>query len=264
MMHLSLAAVTLTFVYSALFGNFCQAFVIDTRASCQTQRVRNYGSASSSTTRHVIPPEIMEEVGTARGQFFLWFFGSSGGGGIALSSFPRMYEQVAYIQSLKGVGPSLGGDTLGISPLCGYPQDIAVKDVEKVANSKLTIDQMVEKFPQEGNYLASKGYITFSAFEQANEGCNPLAIRAVFDTFSQSTNISDPRVAQEKLNLYKQDPFAINGALFKAKVTGFSAVFTLLVLLGLAESIAFGHAKDGWFHDWTWSDGILNIPDFWI
>lgn len=264
MMQTSLPAVTTIFAYYVLFCNCCQAFVLDTKTSSQQQRIRNYGSASSPTIRRVIPPEILGDVESARGQFFLWFFGSSGGGGVALSSFPRMYKQVADIQSLKGVGPSLGGDTLGLSPLCGYPQDIAIKDIEKVVNNKMTVEEIVEKFPQVDNYLASKGYVTYKAFEQANSGCNPLAIRAVFDTFSQSTNVSDPRIAQQKLDLYKEDVFAINGALFKSKVTGFSAILTLLFLLGVAESIVLGHARDGWFHDWKLSDGILNIPDFWI
>uniref|UniRef100_A0A7S4ENU5 Uncharacterized protein n=1 Tax=Pseudo-nitzschia australis TaxID=44445 RepID=A0A7S4ENU5_9STRA len=264
MTQLSLGAVTIIFACCVLFCNCCQAFVLDTKTRSQHRRIRNYGSASSSTIRHVIPPEILDDVESARGQFFLWFFGSSGGGGIALTSFPRLYEQVSYIQSLKGVGPSLGGDTLGLSPLCGYPQDIAIKDLEKVVNNKMTVQDIVKKFPQTDNYLASKGYVTYAAFEQGNNGCNPLAIRAVFDTFSQSTNLSDPRIAQEKINLYKEDVFAINGALFKSKVTSFSALFTLLFLLGTAAVIVCGHARDGWFHDWKLSDGILSIPDFWI
>mmetsp|Transcript_11508 Transcript_11508/g.27027 ORF Transcript_11508/g.27027 Transcript_11508/m.27027 type:complete len:266 (-) Transcript_11508:600-1397(-) len=262
----SLSATTrLLFSSYVLFWNCCYAFVVpDAKGSSRCQKIRNCGVASSPSIRHAIPPEILDDVQSARGQFFLWFFGTSGAGGIAATSFPRLYGQVSYIQSLKGVGPSLGGETLGLSPFCGYPEDIAIKDVEKVVNNKLTVEQTVEKFPQPENYLASKGYLTYSAFEQANNGCNPLAIRAVFDTFSQSTDVSDPRIAQQKLDMYKEHVFSFNGALLKSKVTGFSAVLTLLFLLGVAEYIAFGHARDGWFHDWTLSDGILNIPNFWI
>ena len=153
---------------------------------------------------------------------------------------------------------------VGVSPLVGYPEDIAIKDIQKVANNRMTIEQMVKKFPEEDNYLASKGYITYSAFEKANSGANPLAIRAVFDTFSQSTDISEPKIAQEKLEIYKNDVYAINGGLIKSKITGYVTTFTLLFLLGFADITAFGHANDGWFHDWKLSDGIQNIPDFWI
>ena len=261
------SAVTFFTCFLAAFSTGSYAFVSNTKTTGHHPTVRKDvlpSSHSSLVIRHAIPPEILEDVEGSRGQFFLWFFGASGASGIARSAFPRMYNQVNYIQSLKGAGPSLGGDTIGVSPLCGYPQDIAVKDIEKVVNNRMTVEAMVKKFPQEGNYLATKGYITFSAFQQANEGSNPLAIRAVFDTFSQSTDVSDPRIAQEKINMYKEDVSAINGSLFKSKVTGFSAVITLLFLLGVADFTAFGHARDGWFHYWKLSDGILNIPDYWI
>ncbi|OEU22013.1 hypothetical protein FRACYDRAFT_232165 [Fragilariopsis cylindrus CCMP1102] len=150
----------------------CHGFV-------QQQQQQHVVSSSSTTTiLRVIPSEIAVDAAAdvARTQFFLWFFGSSGGLGVALSAFPRMYSKTRYIQSLKG-SPSLGGVNLGLSPLCGYPEDLASKDVEKIINNKLTVSQLVEKFPIEGNFLSSKGYVTFQAFEQANSGANPLAIR---------------------------------------------------------------------------------------
>ena len=153
---------------------------------------------------------------------------------------------------------------MGLSPLCGYPQDIAVADIEKVVNNKLLVEQIVEKYPVEGNFLASKGYLTFDAFERANADANPAAVRAIFDTFAQSTDLTDPRIAQEKIDSYREDPTRLNGALLKSKLTGFSAIFALLFLLGLADFIAFGHAKDGWFYGWTLEDGIQNIPKYWI
>ena len=269
MMQLSSAVVILT--SCVIFCNCCHAFVLNTnnnhlstsQSSSQHQRSRDDGSSSSSIL-NVIPPEILEDVEGSRGQFFLWFFGASGASGIARSAFPRMYKQVNYIQSLKGAGQSLGGDMLGVSPLCEYPEDVAIKDLEKVVNNKMTVTEMVQKFPVEGNYLATKGYVAYSVFEQANNGANPLAIRAVFDTFSQSTDISNPLVAQEKLDSYKEDISVINGALFKSKVTGYSAVVTLLFLLGVADFTAWGHARDGWFHYWKPENGIFNIPDYWI
>lgn len=247
-------AVTLL-AYLFAFLECCSAFVVDTKIS---------SSRSTSMQRHVIPAEILEEVEGSRVQFFLWFFGASGASSIARSAFPTMYSRISYIQSLKGEGPSLGGETIGVSPICGYPEDLSVKDIEKVANNRMTIEQMVKKFPEEDNYLASKGYVTYSVFEQANNGANPLAIRAVFDTFSQSTDVAEPRAAQEKLDIYREDPYAVNDGLIKSKITGYATVFTLLFLLGFADFTAYGHGRDGWFHYWTFSDGIQNIPKFWM
>jgi hypothetical protein len=231
------------------------------------------GSAKTSTTaRHALDAFDIEASRTA---FFLWAFGGSGAAGIARSAFPRMYKQVNYIQSLKGEGPPLGVETIGLSPLCGYPVDLAVKDVEKIVNNRLTIEKIVSKFPIEGNFLSRKGYLTFDAFEQGNRGANPLAIRAVFDTFAQSTDASDPIVAQRKIDSYKEDVTKLNGALIYAKFTGFSAVATLLFLLGLADIVASGHAYHGWFPEWPGGEnfplclfdpatGPWHIPEYWI
>ena len=243
-------------LFLQVFFGGCSAFVANTKPSGDAR--------CSSIQRHAIPTEILEDVENARIQFFIWFFGASGAASIARSAFPTMYDRMTYIQSLKGVGPTLGGETVGMSPLVGYPEDIPVKDIQKVVNNKMTIEQIVTKYPEEDNYLASKGFVTYSAFEKANTGANPLAIRAVFDTFSQSTDISDPSTAQDKLDLYKKDVDAINGGLIKSKITGYITVVTLAFLLGLADVTAFGHARDGWFHDWKWTDGLQNIPDFWI
>jgi hypothetical protein len=219
--------------------------------------------------------EITGDVEAARGLFYFWFFGSSGAAGVARSAFPRMYDQVTYIRSLKGVGPTLGGETLGVSPICGYPEDLAIKDVENVANNPLNVGEIVAKYPIEGNFLSKKGYLTFAAFEQANKDANPLAVRAIFDTFAQSTNCCSPEIAQGKLDLYKIDLSSINGALLKSKATGFASIAALLFLLGFADFIAAGHAYHGWFPDWPGANNFpacffdpetspLRIPDYWI
>lgn len=248
--------------FLAILCDTCHAFVsekkVSHRYSIGERKVQN------NSELRVIPAEILNDVEASRTQFFGWFFGASGGAGIARSAFPRMFEQVQYIQSLKGSKPSLGGETLKLSPLCGYPEDLSIKDLEKVVNNKLSIEQIAAKYPIENNFLSRKGYITFPAFEMANKGANPLAVRAVFDTFAQSTDACDPFVAQDKIDAYKKDISLIQGGLIKSKIVGYVAIISLLFLLGLADVVAFGHARDGWFHDWKLSDGILNIPQYWI
>ena len=257
-MHRSFSATIVSIIVSlTILGCSCHGFVSTSNSDFSQKK-------ATTTTTNAIPPEIAAEVQDARGQFIFWLFGASGGAGIARSAFPRMYRSVRTIQSLKGSTPTLGGEKLGISPLCGYPEDLCVMDVQKVVNNKLTVEKIVEKYPVEGSFLTSKGYLAFSAFQQANKGANPLAIRAVFDTFAQSTDITDPRVAQEKLDLYKKDVSELKGALLKSKLTGYSAIFSLLFLLGLADVVAFSHVKDGFFYYWTLEDGISNLPKYFI
>lgn len=191
---------------------------------------------------------LAETVDTARTAFFIWFFGTSGGAGVALSNFPRMYSNVQAIQSMKDAGPSLGGETLGLTPwLVGYPRDLYLKDIQAVVKNKLTVEQMVDKFPIENNFLSSRGYLTYEAFQQANSKANPLTVRAIFDTFAQSTDVVEPDVAQAKLDEYKENVYAIKGALLQSKLIGYLAIFTLLFLLGFACAIAAGHAYHGWY-----------------
>lgn len=219
--------------------------------------------------------ELSEVVLSARSEFFLWFFGASGSAGIARGQFPKMYNQVQKIQSLRGQGSTLGGETIGLSPLCGYPEDIACADVEQVVNNPQTISDIISKYPNDGSFLAKKGYLTFMAFEAANTKANPLAVRAIFDSFSQSTDTCDPKVAEQKLQDYREDVRRLNDALLSSKVSGWASIVTLLFLLALADIVAAGHAYNGWFPDWPGGrnfpasllepgGAIWTIPKYWI
>mmetsp|Transcript_42357 Transcript_42357/g.102056 ORF Transcript_42357/g.102056 Transcript_42357/m.102056 type:complete len:298 (+) Transcript_42357:527-1420(+) len=226
-------------------------------------------SSSSLISSTVTDPE------DARNAFFLWFFGGSGASGIALSAFPRMYKDAQKIQSMKGQGPTLGGETLGLSPLIGYPEDLCTADVEAIVKNPMSVKTMVRKFPVEGNFMASQGYLTYEAFSKANDGKNELAVRAIFDTFNRSTNIVEPDKAQGMLDEYKNDIRSINSRLLTSKLVGGSSIVTLLFLLGYAGIIILGSLYDGWFPEWPgganfpWSlldeDGsIWNIPKYWV
>ena len=80
--------------------------------------------------------ELTAEQIAARSNFFIWFFGASGAAGIARSSFPRMYSNVLEIQNYKGIENSKGGEMVGVSPLCGYPRDISVADLDAVVHER--------------------------------------------------------------------------------------------------------------------------------
>ncbi len=262
-------AISLTFMVLAMLSSVAGF-------SAQMQSASMPFRSLTTCNMMLLGDELTEVVTSARGEFFLWFFGASGSAGIARGQFPKMYKQVQYIKNLKGKGPTLGGETLGISPLCGYPEDLTVKDVEQVINNPLPIRDIVRKFPNDGSFLAKKGYLTFTAFQAANSKANPLAVRAVFDTFAQSTDTCAPEVADQKLHDYRRDIKKLNIALLASKSAGWLSIGVLLFLLGLADIVAAGHAYNGWFPDWPggrdfpWSladpnDGaIWNIPKYWI
>lgn len=199
-----------------------------------------------------------EDIGIARTAFYFWFVGASGGTGIARSAFPRMYRKWSETIAMKGRGPTLGGEKLGISPLCGYPEDLYRSDVESIVNKVEDVGVIVEKYPVEGNFLAEKGYLCYNAFERANEGENPLAVRAVFDSLNTNNDVCSPDVAQEKFDSYKIDLENFKSEIFRARLTGYASIVALLFLLALAdyESIAV-HAREGWFPDWP---GFSNLP----
>jgi hypothetical protein len=198
----------------------------------------------------------------ARKLFFLWFFGSTGGGGIAVGQFPQMYDNFQSVRALKGLGPTLGGEKIGLSPLCGYPEDLCLKDVEKILNNKMTTEKMVEKGPKD-SFWAEKGYLRFEAFELANKNCNPLAVRAVFDAMTTSVATVSPVTAQEALDSFRGDIGVFKNTLLASKAKGYSAIGFLLFLLGIAAATCATSAKVGWFPDWP-GDNLLTIPDYWI
>mmetsp|Transcript_9379 Transcript_9379/g.13907 ORF Transcript_9379/g.13907 Transcript_9379/m.13907 type:complete len:276 (+) Transcript_9379:122-949(+) len=215
---------------------------------------------------------LTESVIGARREFFLWFVGASGGAGIARSQFPKMYNNVKNVNALRDEGPTLGGETIGLNPLCGYPRDIASSDLLKVINNPKSIERIVTDGPKE-NYLAQRGYLCYDAFVAGNPGCNPLTLRAVFDTFATSTNVVAPDTAQRLLDEYKKDPSTFKNALLESKLKSFAAIGTLLFLLGLADVLAFNGAYRGWFPEWPGGDhlpaglidpGLWTIPQYWI
>jgi len=201
----------------------------------------------SSSQLYLDASELSVEQMQARANFFIWAFGASGAAGIARSAFPRMYRNIQEIRSYKEVpGKTFDAttETVGISPLCGYPRDLPMVELKNILNNKLNVEQIVAKYPVEDNMWAMKGYITYSAFRRANTKIDPLVVRAVFDCFSQSTEVSDPKIAQQKLDAYKESLDNFKGDLLKSKVTGWLAIITLLGLLGLADIESYSKSLD--------------------
>jgi hypothetical protein len=249
----------------------CSAFTPISPLTISTPTARSQTSSSSKLNLAPISPDFMDSEG-ARKLFFLWFFGASGGGGIAVGAFPQMYANFKDVRALKGVGPTLGGDKIGLSPLCGYPEDLCYDDVQKILNNKMTTEQMVAKGPKD-SFWADRGYLRYEAFVAANKNCNPLALRAVFDSMTTSSSTVSPVTAQEALDTYRNDIGAFKNKLLASKFQGYSAIAFLLFLLSIAAATCAASLAQGWFPDWPGNDnfpvslvspGIWTIPDYWI
>ncbi len=106
-------------------------------------------AAKRSTTARFVSEVDMAAVEDARKLFYLWFFGGSGGGGIAIAAFPAMYDRFSNMRSLKGMGPTAGGETIGVSPLCGFPEDLSLADVQKILKNPMSVERMVETGPKD-------------------------------------------------------------------------------------------------------------------
>jgi hypothetical protein len=241
-------------------------------------RNRNRSHSATTTTAMKLGGGgglIAETSESARSIFYIWFFGASGGAGLAVGSFPRMYRSFQQTRSLQGQGPTLGGEMLGLSPLLGYPSDVSIADVSSIVSNPLSVEQIVEKYPIANNFLSAGGYLTYAAFCAANSEANPLAVRAVFDTFSQSTNAVEPKKAQDMINAYKENVGLVKDNLWVSKATSLAAISVLSFLLLLASGVSLGNAYKGWFPDWPGGTnfpaclldpetGPWTIPDYWI
>jgi hypothetical protein len=235
-------------------------------------------------TKRFLSNVDMSDVESARKLFYLWFFGGSGGGGIAIAAFPEMYKRFMDMRSLGSSSSSSSNkaaglgtatekeETIGISPLCLYPEDLKLKDVQKILNNPMSVEKMVKLGPKE-SFWAERGYLRYEAFKAANRDCNPLAVRAVFDAFTTSTSTVEPDIAQNLLDSFREDLALFKNTLLWNKVKGYSAIALLVFLLGLAASVSLESLAAGWFPDWPGrynfplglvDPGFWTIPDYWI
>ena len=242
-----------------------QSFLSTTSSSNQSRRrlmpqqqstTTKTTPTSTATTTTLLAWFPYEGVEAARTSVPLWFFGAAGSGGVARAAIPGLIDEWKLIQKLKGVGPTKGGPTIGVGPWVGYPEDVCLADLEAILSSKLTVEQIVDKYPIPENAFSTKGYLTLKAWKKANEKNNPLAAQLIFDSFGTS-KVVEPDVAQQKLDEYrtttnnnKYDFAAIKSNVVTGKLTTVGAIIALLFLLGLADAATATDAYRGYFHEW--------------
>jgi len=252
----------------------------------------NIGSGKIQTTQSpsklnaaMVPtsPEAIQEMANARFAFGLCFYGAAGIGSIGRELIPVVFGRYKSTSSLES-GETASKTTKATTTtrdndedlgIWGYPEKIYRKDVEAILNNPLTPLQIAKKFPiaeERYQYTHMKDAVPFLGYEgfvKANPKANPVALRAVFDGFSNSIGGSDavsPVTAQRQLDLYLQpgqgrsktvtDQLAkkLNGG----KALGIAAFVFLLVLLGVGDGLAIFHLWKGWFPEWQ---GFSNMPD---
>mmetsp|Transcript_27861 Transcript_27861/g.55831 ORF Transcript_27861/g.55831 Transcript_27861/m.55831 type:complete len:285 (+) Transcript_27861:94-948(+) len=223
-----------------------------------------------------------QEIESARFAFGMCFFGATGAASIGRETIPIRYKRYMFRQSLKGQGPTTGGEALDILALAGYPEEIKIGDVQKVINNKLSAFDIVKKYPIEKKTYkythtgrTTNEFLYYEAFAQANKDSNPLAVRAVFDSFTNGGNTVYAGTAQENMDVYKDDITQLAKTLNKTKLLGLFAFVFLIGLVGAADYFAAYHLYHGWFPSWPGGQnfpaclfdketGPFTIPEYWI
>ena len=209
-------------------------------------------------------PAVIEEVTNARFAFWMCFYGAAGVGSIGRELIPIVFGRYERNKKLAVAGQtSGGGEDLGI---WGYPEKIYRSDVEDILNNSMDAEVIAKKYavPVENQYqythIVPTQFLTYDAFVAANPKANPVAVRAVFDSFSNSIgggNSVAPASAQMRIDAYKEDLSAMANKLNSGKSLGIVAFVTVLILLGIADGLAIFHIWKGWFPEWQ---GFNNMP----
>lgn len=280
--------------------------------SKHTSRPSSAGRKASSSLKvvaGVVPTtaEAIQEMANARFAFGMCFYGAIGVGSIGRELIPIVfgrYQTTSSLESGDNNGVSSGkasasaatvkDDDLGI---WGYPEKIYRKDVEMILNNPMTPLAIAKKYPIEKDEDADERYqythmqesvpfLGYDGFVRANPKANPVALRAVFDSFSNSiggSNAVSPITAQTNIDLFLKKEgrgkATVTGQLAKklngGKTLGIAAFVFLLVLLGIGDALAVFHLWKGWFPEWQgFSDmpaslfdkeiGVAVLPNFFV
>lgn len=279
-------------------------------------------SSAVSLRAGIVPTttEAIQEMTNARFAFGLCFYGAAGIGSIGRELIPVVFGRYQTTSSIetdatttlarnsnsnkknknnnRGAAADVADEDLGI---WGYPEKIYRKDVEMILNNPVLPLAIAKKYPisqdadaadryQYTHMKDSVPFLGYDGFAKANPRANPVALRAVFDSFSNSiggSNAVSPITAQRNIDSFMEDSggrqkrgtSTVTGALAKklngGKAIGITAFFFLLVLLGVGDWLAIFHLWKGWFPEWQgFSDvpsslfdkdiGFAVLPDFFV
>lgn len=207
----------------------------------------------------LIDHDLALEMGSARGAFALCIYGALGVGSIGRELIPivfRRYESNNELMSSpmsskksKQQQSREKSDDMGIK---GYPEPIYLSDVQPIISNKMDALAIARRFDERSEsekyqytHLAERvPFLTFDSYQRANPDADPMALRAVFDSFSNSIgggNVISPITAQERLDEYKEDVSIMTKRLNDSKILGVTAFVIVLLLLGFADYLTIYH-----------------------
>lgn len=248
-------------------------------------------TTTTTTTQIAALTTSSEEIESARAAFALCFFGAVGSASLGRDAIPIVWQKFQVAKTLEGQGPTLGGPSLELPWITGYPTNaVSIADVQKVldnvaSTSKTNAQAIVQDYPLPNQ---PPGYLTYESFALANANQNPLAVRAVFESLAISSEILVPETAQQVIEEYRQDLLTnkdsmdettplqqLRQNLIQTKTLSASALFFLVSILGIADYFAIYHLYKGWFPDWPGFQnfplqlfdaelGLAAIPQYWI
>lgn len=214
-----------------------------------------------TTTAIGMDAAMISEMETARAAFVLCLAGALGTAAVGREVIPITLREWKKVKELKGQGvSSMSGEVLD---LFGYPEDVYSGDVMTIVNNNMTVYEIVDEFPIEGQL---PGYLRFESLQKANPDVSQIAVRAIFDSIAVGLNKNSvaPRIAAEKFELYKQEGLATMTSNSRfSKTIGVVALVVLLSLLGSADYFAIFHLFHGWFPEWRGTEGLpFSLLDF--
>lgn len=151
----------------------------------------------------------------------------------------------------------------------GYAERIYLEDVQSILSNKLDAISIATKYQgdksekYEYTHLKTQNippFLSFEAYQRANPTSNPVALRAVFDSFSNSLggiNSISPITAQERIDEYTSNIYTMVQRLNRSKVLGLSAFIFVLSLLGFVDYLTIYHLWRGFFPEWN---GFIDLP----
>lgn len=226
-------------------------------------------------TLQLIDHELALEMGAARGAFALCFYGALGVGSIGRELIPIVfgrYEANSQDAAAAATAPKrVQGARSGVERtdlgIRGYPAPVYLEEVRPILANRLDAASIARKYQSaagprfEYTHVGARDpFLTYDAYRLANPNANGIALRAVFDSFSNSIgggNAVSPITAQQRINQYTADITVMVKRLNRSKVLGVTAFVLVLLLLGFADYLTIYHLWRGFFPEWQ---GFCNMP----
>lgn len=186
-----------TSLLSLCFIGKTDGFILPT--STVTLRPKDHDSFSMQM---ITEASMVEEISSARFAFWMCFYGAAGVGSIGRELIPIVFGRYEFNRNLASdtfnapkVSSSDKSQDLDLK-IWGYPEKIYSDEVKAILNNPLSPDQIAKKYPIESfegseeryeyTHITKPIFLSYDAYVKANPRANPVALRAVFDSFSNS------------------------------------------------------------------------------